>query len=197
MILVRSNWKIWPSISKSKGWYLLFTKIVASYCQLLTHLKLYKMWCTSSTILRFMDCLSQLQGTVELTYHQYTCLPHRILKLLPVLCKGCYEVPHSGKCSWVQNFTELPLRTPEEILNFCGARTCEDAKRYRCSASGNFRGFYFRGSWPICKNHKILHHAKISRYTVRSCMTIHVFLSRASIFSLFCCLLSFKKILVT
>ena len=30
----------------------------------------------------------------------------------------------------------------------------------------NFRGFYFRGSQPSRKNREILHHAKISRYTV-------------------------------
>ena len=43
-------------------------------------------------------------------------------------------------------------------------RTGRRGARY--SASGNFRGSYFRRSRPIGENRKILHHAKISRYTV-------------------------------
>ena len=38
--------------------------------------------------------------------------------------------------------------------------------RIRARVNLKFRGSYFRGSWPIREKREILHHAKISRYTV-------------------------------
>ena len=69
------------------------------------------------------------------------------------------------------NFAGAKLRgiTPEGTrrsfrgFNFRGARTHGEARRYRYSASGNFRSFYFR------ENCEILHQAKISRYTIFRC----------------------------
>ena len=69
---------------------------------------------------------------------------------------------YSGKFSLVQIFTDLPFRPSEEIfvvlnfvpaLNLVLANACEDV----------FYGSYFCGNQII---REILHHVKISRYTV-------------------------------
>ena len=51
-------------------------------------------------------------------------------------------------------------------FHFRGTCMHGEVRCYRYSASGNFRGFYFCGRRPIRENREILHHTKISRYTL-------------------------------
>ena len=79
------------------------------------------------------------------------------------------QIPYSGKFSRVQNFVELPLRAPEEIfavLIFAAPVRTGRRGAIDIALGGNFHGSYFRASRPIRENREILHHVKISRYTV-------------------------------
>ena len=77
------------------------------------------------------------------------------------------QILYSGKFSLVQNFADLPITCPEEIfvvLNFVPSlngdhTTCMNIK---------FRSSNFRDIHLIRENREILHHAKISHYTVQA-----------------------------
>ena len=80
-------------------------------------------------------------------------------------------IPYSGKFSLVQNFVELPPRPSEEVfvvLNFAPVLRRDHTHHLlmRKVLHWNFRGSYSCGSWSICKKCELLHHAKISHYTV-------------------------------
>ena len=74
-------------------------------------------------------------------------------------------IPYSGKFSLVQNFAESLVSALEEIFVVLIFARSLHARHY-FAAYSKFRGSYFRGGPPIRENREILHHAKISRYTV-------------------------------
>jgi hypothetical protein len=93
-------------------------------------------------------------------------------------------LPYSGKFSLVQNFAELHVSPSEEnfvVLIFAPSphRDHTHADRlhvwhHTFSPPINFRGSYFRGTQPIREKREILHHAKISLYTVYHIVLVEI-----------------------
>ena len=90
------------------------------------------------------------------------------------MASGADGTVYSGKFSLMQIFVELlvsPLKEIFMVLIFA-SQSAISARRAVCiifcynAMMSLFRGSYFRGGRPIREKHKILHHAKISRYTV-------------------------------
>jgi hypothetical protein len=85
---------------------------------------------------------------------------------------NCACILYSGKFSLVQNFAELHVSPSEEIFVIQFSRLLY-VKTTPTSIDCmyditflRFRGSYFRRIQPICEKREILHHTKISRYTV-------------------------------
>ena len=73
-------------------------------------------------------------------------------------------IPYSGKFLLVQIFANSPPNPPGKNL-ISRRPACCTRTRTRCQMR-HFRGCYFRASASVREKREILHHAKISRYTV-------------------------------
>ena len=80
----------------------------------------------------------------------------------------CY-IPYSGKFSLVQIFAELLATALEKIFVLLIFAPSPHGDHTHIDRSAISR-FIFMGARPIRENREILHHAKISRYTVCNAM---------------------------